>query len=1580
MKISKKDIISLRHKALIVALMATTCMVASGSAEAQLKAANTATTVTAAPNGVPVVNIANPNGAGLSNNLFTDYNVDTKGVVLNNGDSSQLQRASQLAGAVSSNPNLKSEATVILNQVVSTNRSVLAGYTELVGGTADVVVANPNGITCNGCGFMNIPNVTLTTGTPVIANSGAGALTGFTVNQGDILITGTGLLANINPNTIPPPTYTPPNYIALFARSLAIQGQVYAKYLDIVAGANSIDYTSKAVTPLTPTGTAPTVAIDSSALGGMYTDRIRLIATEAGVGVHMLGDAAAGVGDFTLTSSGKVDLENHISAQGNLQVTSTAGVADSIKLTDATLASQGNTTLVATGGNLLLIGSFLDSQSNLTLQSASLTDESDASGITNNNERYAAGALTLNQTGAATLDGTSFGAGGALGITTPSLSFGADGETLYGNALQITTTNDLALTTGVSLKTQGDLSLTSTAYQISTVSGAAVESTGGNITLDSGNFSNSGTITADGGDLTVAANGTLNNNATGVLHAGVDMFLSALSTLTNDHNVIADNNLNIASFGAGNMTLANDATGTLQAGGAFFINSHSGTANVDVTNNAGKLLGNNVNWNARNISFNDNTGVQSTNDLTINANSLTFNGVNAFVSAGHNGTLTLANNLTDNAIIYGTNAMSVTAPNITIASTGGLASGGTLTATSAGIVDNSGALFAGSQLTVNSANFTNEVGGAVNSFGSANFTQINGFTNYSNFNVTNDLTISAFNFTNEIVGGDTRTWDYLLNATCVATPADCFVPDEGGGRTSSNLAFGIPDGEQDGRAGAQSDGHNTTAGGILVDNWHLVDLSGTVIGGAYSDNTEHIAGVPTDETQLYLATFYVQQQYTGYTPTAANRPNLIAGGNLTIKDFQTGKNLGGLISGNNVTITSNRGGATFDNDDLSLQQQNWEAWWDEYSPCADRTVDSCSTWNQRSYDKWINSTQTISASIGAGIFANNNLTLGGFALTNAGSPHAAAPTVKNGPGTVSGASFGGITITLPTNTNGLFIINPNPGSGPLIETNPQYQVGSAFLGPDYMVQTYGVDPDSVERQLGDANYDAQLIQQQVVNAGAGSILTGATSQAAAMQQLMDNGVTVGKSLGLTIGVAPTAAQIANLSSNMVWLVDTVVDGQHVLAPVVYLSATTKTQIASGAAISGTNVNMQLTSLTNTGGTISGTNTLNVTTQGDITNTSGTITGGNVSLASTGGSITNTTIADFTNGVNGAKTGTISSTGDLSLNAANNITNTGANINAGGNASLNAGNNITFNTIQAVQNSGSSSYSNGTPGLFNPSNSVSITTTVTNVGSGLTVGGNLASNSGHDTTFVGSNANVGGNANLNTGGSLNILAANNSTSTTTSSSSGNALSGTTTTTSDTETTNVASNFNVGGNLNSNSKGDTTIQGSNVNVTGNGAMAAGGNLNILDGQNTSDTSSTTTHLGLGTGGGVYGTQTTADTDQKGTSVASNLHFGGNGSLTAGNDITLQGSNAGATGNLAVNAGNNVNVLAGRNTDNSTHSVSTTTFGKIDGGSSDSSSGSSSGATSGTDNSNGATASADANAERKREQQRHRWRDAG
>lgn len=270
--------------------------------------ASSATEAYVAPNGVTVVNIGAANGAGVSHNRFHRYDVDPRGLVLNNNANRNLAAMeSQLAGQVYTNTRLGSEAGVILNEVVSPNRSVLAGFTEVLGRKADVIVANPYGITCTGCGFINTDRATLTTGTPVWKADGR--IAGFNVAGGDVLINGSGLNASSQA------------LLDIVTRTLKVDGQVNGNDVVVATGANAWNHETRQVTGrMVPADEKREYAIDTSALGGMYANRIHMIATEAGIGVRMLGEAAARADDFRLDAAGQVVLGGALSAGRDLVV------------------------------------------------------------------------------------------------------------------------------------------------------------------------------------------------------------------------------------------------------------------------------------------------------------------------------------------------------------------------------------------------------------------------------------------------------------------------------------------------------------------------------------------------------------------------------------------------------------------------------------------------------------------------------------------------------------------------------------------------------------------------------------------------------------------------------------------------------------------------------------------------------------------------------------------------------------------------------------------------------------------------------------------------------------------------------------------------------------------------------------------------------------------------------------------------------------------------------------------------------------------------------------------------------------
>ncbi|MGE1486458.1 contact-dependent inhibition effector tRNA nuclease [Escherichia coli] len=325
-----------------------------------------------AANGVPVVNIATPNGAGISHNRFTDYNVGKEGLILNNATGKL--NPTQLGGLIQNNPNLKAggEAKGIINEVTGGKRSLLQGYTEVAGKAANVMVANPYGITCDGCGFINTPHATLTTGRPVM--NADGSLQALEVTEGSITINGAGLDG------------TRSDAVSIIARATEVNAALHAKDLTVTAGANRVTADGR-VRALKGEGDVPKVAVDTGALGGMYARRIHLTSTESGVGVN-LGNLYARDGDITLDASGRLTVNNSLAtgavtakgqgvtltgdhkAGGNLSVNSRRDIV----LSNGTLNSDKDLSLTA-GGRITQQNEKLTAGRDVTLAAKNITQD-----------------------------------------------------------------------------------------------------------------------------------------------------------------------------------------------------------------------------------------------------------------------------------------------------------------------------------------------------------------------------------------------------------------------------------------------------------------------------------------------------------------------------------------------------------------------------------------------------------------------------------------------------------------------------------------------------------------------------------------------------------------------------------------------------------------------------------------------------------------------------------------------------------------------------------------------------------------------------------------------------------------------------------------------------------------------------------------------------------------------------------------------------------------------------------------------------------------------------------------------------
>ena len=316
-------------------------------------------TVLQTGNGLPQVNIQTPSAGGVSRNQYSQFDVAEKGAVLNNA---RKAAQTQMAGWVQGNPNLaRGEAKVILNEVNSANPSRLKGYVEVAGKKADVVIANPSGIQCDGCGVINAGRTTLTTGKAEVEN---GELKGYRVKGGKVTVGQKGM------------DNSQSDYTDIIAEKAELKGGVWSKKgIKVTTGKNNVDRTNDSVVYVGDKNTDNTdrtsdtqgenqsYSVDVSQLGGMYAEKIHLVDNGQGLGVRNAGHIGAAAGEVKIDSQGKIVNSGTISSTQQADINAKKSIENTGKIE----TKQGNVSL-RSQANVAQHGSIVSRQGGISVQ------------------------------------------------------------------------------------------------------------------------------------------------------------------------------------------------------------------------------------------------------------------------------------------------------------------------------------------------------------------------------------------------------------------------------------------------------------------------------------------------------------------------------------------------------------------------------------------------------------------------------------------------------------------------------------------------------------------------------------------------------------------------------------------------------------------------------------------------------------------------------------------------------------------------------------------------------------------------------------------------------------------------------------------------------------------------------------------------------------------------------------------------------------------------------------------------------------------------------------------------------------
>ncbi|WP_338941152.1 filamentous hemagglutinin N-terminal domain-containing protein [Paraburkholderia sp. 22B1P] len=833
-------------------------------------------TVIQTANGIQQVNVTRPSAAGVSINGYTQFDVPKAGVVLNN---SPTIVNTQQAGYINGNPNFgaNQSAKIIVNQVNSRAASQINGYVEVAGNRAEVVIANGSGISVNGGGFINTSRAILTTGTP---NYGAdGSLIGFNVTGGNISIQGAGLNAsNVD-------------QVDLISRAVQANAAIYAKNLNVVTGANSVNHDTLNATPIAGDGPAPGVSIDVSSLGGMYANRIMLVGTENGVGVSNKGVLAAQAGDLILTTQGKLVLAGQTNATGNISANARDGIDNS-----GTTYAQQNVNASTTGA-LTNSGTFA-AQQNTTLSADSIKSSGTlGAGVNGDGTIANSGNLSLAASGSdIDLSGTTTTAGGALNASAAGTLSVAQGKLSSGGAMQVAASN--VSNAGGQIVSQSTIDLNASHTFDNR---AGIIQSAARASVDAGSLDNTAgrivSLNSDGMSLTTAgalvnATGTTASGAVGGVIGTNGALQVSAGTLSNQGQLNAANNANVHAQSidnhGGNITaggaLDATATGALDNTGGALSSTATRVSAASIDNTNGAIDGDALNVSAAgNLTNRGGKLTQyGTSDQTVSAGG-TLDNTNGTVASNADSLKIAANTIVnDSGTIQhaGTKALSVTTPGDLSNVSGRIITNGALDVKSGGSLNNGkGTAQAAGRATISAASLDNSAGRIVSLNGDG---------------MTLTTTVALVNATGATASGDAGG---VIGTNGVLSISAGTLANQGQLSAAGDAAIRAQ--SIDNHAG------NVTAGGAL-DAAATGALNNT--GGTLSGSTTSVAAASVDNTNGSIDGDALSVSASGDLTNRGGKLTQYGTNDQTIRAGGTLDNTSGTVASNadNLNVFANR--------------------------------------------------------------------------------------------------------------------------------------------------------------------------------------------------------------------------------------------------------------------------------------------------------------------------------------------------------------------------------------------------------------------------------------------------------------------------------------------------------------------------------------------------------------------------------------------------------------------------------------------------------------------------------------------------